>query len=224
MKILGVDTTTNTLCLAIYDNSKVYEYNLELGKKLSALLMVTIRQAIEALGWKISQVDYFACGVGPGSFTGLRVGMSTIKGLAFSLNKPIVAIPTLDILAQNAAGFDADYIMPAIDAKRGLIYCSIYRPSNKKLKRVSPYMLLSEKEFINKAKNKSIILGDALNLYQESFTKNLKNPLFLDKDYWKLAPRYLIELGLQSIKERKISDCFGIKPIYLYAKECQIKK
>jgi len=223
MKILAIDTTTKFLCLGLYDNGKTYEYNFDLGKRQSALLLVTIKRALEALSWKITEIDYFACGVGPGSFTGLRVGLSTIKGLAWSIRRPIIALPTLDILAKNAEESAVPYIMPAIDAKRNLIYCSIYSNKNKQLKRVAPYMLLCEKDFLKKAKSKSVIFGDAVNLYHESFTKNLKNCVFLDKDYWALLPRHLIALSLERIREKKIDDSFGIKPIYLYPKDCQIK-
>ncbi|MDD5595800.1 MAG: tRNA (adenosine(37)-N6)-threonylcarbamoyltransferase complex dimerization subunit type 1 TsaB [Candidatus Omnitrophica bacterium] len=223
MKILAIDTTTKFLCLGAYDNEKIYEYNFDLGKLQSALLLVTIKRVLEALSWKISQIDYFACGVGPGSFTGLRVGLSTIKGLAWSLKKPVLAIPTLDILAKNAEECTAPYIMPVIDAKRKLIYCSIYSKKDKEMKRIVPYMLLCEKDFLKKVRDKSVIFGDALNLYDESFKKNLKNCKFLDKDYWGLLPRHLIALSLERVREKKIDDCFGVKPIYLYPKDCQIK-
>jgi len=223
MKILAIDTTTNTLCLGIYDDGKVYAYSLELGRKLSGLLMATIKNVLDALGYKPAEIDYFACGVGPGSFTGLRVGLSTIKGLAFSLNKPIVAVPTLDILAENARELGTDDVIPAIDAKRNLVFCSIYKRRNKGIKRVSPYMLLSEKEFVGKIKNKAFVLGDALNLYQQSLSKHAKNAVLLDKDYWKLNPANLLALSLQRIKKREVSDTFKIKPIYLYPQECQIR-
>ncbi|MDD4899694.1 MAG: tRNA (adenosine(37)-N6)-threonylcarbamoyltransferase complex dimerization subunit type 1 TsaB [Candidatus Omnitrophica bacterium] len=224
MKILAIDTTTNTLCLGVYDDGKVYAYSLESGRKLSGLLMATIKNVLDALELKPSEIDYLACGVGPGSFTGLRVGLSTIKGLAFSLNKPIVAVPTLDILAENAEGFNSDYIIPAIDAKRNLIFCSIYKRGNKGIKRVSPYMLLSENEFVSKIKNKALVLGDALNLYQQSLSKRAKNAVLLDKDYWKLNPANLLALSLQRIKKREVTDTFKVKPIYLYPQECQVKK
>src|SRR3990167_8720388 len=109
MKILGIDTSTKFLSLGISEDDKIYEYNLELGRQMSDLLSPTIKKVLDALGWRINDIDYFACGLGPGSFTGMRVGIATVKGLAFSLNKPVVGISTLDILARNAATL-GDYV------------------------------------------------------------------------------------------------------------------
>ncbi|MBU3959087.1 MAG: tRNA (adenosine(37)-N6)-threonylcarbamoyltransferase complex dimerization subunit type 1 TsaB, partial [Candidatus Omnitrophica bacterium] len=173
MRILGIDTTTRFLVLGIYDNLNVYEYSLEVGTRLSSLLAETIKRVLDVLGWQAGSIDYFACGLGPGSFTGMRVGIAAIKGLAWSLNKPVVGVPTLDILARNINLTDR-YVIPALDAKRGLIYCSVYKSKGQALKRITPYMLLSQGEFFKKAKNNSIIFGDAVTLYQEKILNNIK--------------------------------------------------
>lgn len=226
VKILGVDTTTKFLCLALYDGGKTYEYNLEAGIKLSRLITPAIQRVIAALNWKIDDIDYFAVGLGPGSFTGVRVGLATIKGLAWSLNKPIVGISSLDILARNVNLSHAHtdgYVLPAIDAKRGLVYTCIYKIKNGILKRTSPYMLLTVEEFLNKVKNNTVVLGDAINLYKEKLVSSIKGLTLLDKDYWYLRPGNIIGLALERIEEKSFGNSFGIKPIYLYPKECQIK-
>ena len=115
MKILSLDTSTKILVLGLADNSGIYEYNLEVGRKLSSLLASAIERSIKALGWQIKEIDYFAAGIGPGSFTGMRVGVATIKGLAWALKKPVVGISTLDVLASNAAG-KAKEIAVVVDA------------------------------------------------------------------------------------------------------------
>ncbi|MBU4346369.1 MAG: tRNA (adenosine(37)-N6)-threonylcarbamoyltransferase complex dimerization subunit type 1 TsaB [Candidatus Omnitrophica bacterium] len=222
MRILGIDTTTRFLVLGIYDNLNVYEYSLEVGTRLSSLLAETIKRVLDVLGWQAGSIDYFACGLGPGSFTGMRVGIAAIKGLAWSLNKPVVGVPTLDILARNINLTDR-YVIPALDAKRGLIYCSVYKSKGQALKRITPYMLLSQGEFFKKAKNNSIIFGDAVTLYQEKILNNIKGVSILDKDYWYPKPSNIIALALERIKDKKANTPFEIKPIYLYPKECQIR-
>ncbi len=222
MKILGIDTSTKFLCLSVYDDGKIYEYNIELEKKHSKLLLLAVKKVIEALNWDIADIDYFACGVGPGSFTGVRIGITAIKGLSYCLEKPVLGISTLDILAGNA--LREGIIVPAIDAKRSLIYCGIYRNSNGILKRLSPYMLLPKEEFLKKVKPNSAILGDAITLYKEEFLKGIKGVTILDKDYWYPQGRNIIHFALQLIKEKKFSNAFNLKPIYLYPKECQIKQ
>ncbi|MCX5715039.1 MAG: tRNA (adenosine(37)-N6)-threonylcarbamoyltransferase complex dimerization subunit type 1 TsaB, partial [Candidatus Omnitrophica bacterium] len=118
MKILGIDTTTKFLCLGLYDNGKYYTCDLELGRRHSTLLVPIIKRTLDSLGWDIAEVDYFACGIGPGSFTGVRIGLAAIKGFAFGLKKPVIAIPSLDIMALNCASIKGDKtIIPVIDAK-----------------------------------------------------------------------------------------------------------
>ena len=115
MKILGIDTTTGRLCLGLYVDGKFYEYSLQTGRNLSALLVPVIGRVIGAVGLKIAQIDYFACGLGPGSFTGMRIGLATIKGLSVVKNKPVIGISTLDILAKNAGPQDR-LIVSALDS------------------------------------------------------------------------------------------------------------
>ena len=222
MKILGFDTSTKFLCLGLYDGAKIYEYNLELGRKNSSLLVVTIKRVLEALNWHIDDIDFFACGLGPGSFTGIRVGLATIKGLSWRKNKPVIGISTLDILAKNAR-IDDGLIIPIVDAKRNLIYCCNYKAKNGNIKRISPYMLLSEDELHKKIKKNAVILGDALNLYKENILKSGKGVAILDRDYWYPRAHNIIMLALERIKHRDFDTPFDIEPIYLYPKECQIK-
>ena len=222
MKILGIDTSTKFLSIGVYDGAKVYAYNLEVGRRLSSLLAKTIKRILDALGWQASDIDYFACGLGPGSFTGMRVGVATIKGLAWSLHKPIIGISTLDILARNIKAVDAK-VVPMVDAKRNLIYCSVYKTEGSIQKRITPYLLLTEAEFLKKMSVESIIFGDALPLYKENILRNIKNVTILDRDYWYPRGHNIIELALERIRDGRFSNSFKIKPIYLYPKECQIK-
>ena len=224
MKILGIDTTTRFFCLGISNDNKVYEYRLDLGRSLSSLITATIKRVLDALGWQIKDIDYFACGLGPGSFTGLRVGIAAIKGLAFSLNKPVVGIPTLDILARNA-GITATYVIPIVDARRNLVYCSIYRNKSGQSARIKPYMLLTIDEFFRKVKIKdnAVILGDAVNLYKDEILTNMKNVTVLDKDYWYPNGRNIINLARERIKGKRVNSASLIKPLYLYPKECQVR-
>jgi len=231
MRILAIDTSTGILALGISDGDKIYEYNLEVGIKLSNLLVPSLKRVVESLSWQMGDIDYFACGLGPGSFTGVRVGLATIKGLSFSLDKPLAGISSLDILARNVKK-DNGFVIPVIDAKRNLIYSSIYKIKGGISKRITAYMLLTEEEFFKKVKktislkqeNNVIILGDALTLYKGRLLAELEGVKILDKDYWYPQGRNIIELAKEKIKSKKLNTVFEIKPIYLYPKECQIRK
>ena len=222
MKILGIDTTTARLCLGLYVDGKFYEYSLQVGRSLSALLVPTIQRVICAVGLKITDIDYFACGLGPGSFTGMRIGLATIKGLSVVKNKPIIGISTLDILAKNTQEKDR-LIVTALDAKRSLIYCSSYKYEQGSCKRKSAYALLSLNELVKKFPSKVVILGDAVALHGDALLARIKNSTVLDKDYWIPQAHNLMSLALDKIKAKQFSSVLTVKPIYLYPKECQIK-
>jgi len=222
MKVLGIDTSTKFLCLGLADKTRFYEYRIELGRRHSALLVPTIKRTLEALGWSAKDLDYFAVGLGPGSFTGLRVGLATIKGLSWAYKKPIVGISTLDIIANNSRNRDKPVVV-ALDARRNLIYCSMYKKKGGALRRISRDYLLQKEEFIKRVGRNTLILGDALDLHRDFFLKHLNGTEFLDKDYWYPSAHNMLILALDKIKEKKISSAFDIKPIYLYPKECQIR-
>ena len=223
MKILSIDTTTKSLTLGVYNEGIEAEYNLEVGRLLSHLLDKTVERVVDASGAALQEIDYFALGLGPGSFTGMRVGISFVKGLSWANNKPIIGISTLDILAQNIKENGLP-IISAIDAKRNLIYASIYMKKSGQLRKISPYMLLTIDELVKKAPKGSIILGDAISLYKEKLQKDIKGALLLDKELWYPKAHNIIALALQRIKAKKFHSAFNIKPIYLYPKFCQVKQ
>jgi tRNA threonylcarbamoyladenosine biosynthesis protein TsaB len=227
VRILGIDTSTKFLSLGIWDDSRIYEYNLELNRRHSSLLAAHIKRILDALGWKISDIDYFACGLGPGSFTGVRIGLATIKGLGLALKKPLVGVPTLDILARNVKLTDAQncaFVVPVLDARRNLVYYSIYKNRDGFLERVSAYALATPDELCRKIKPNSFLLGDAVSLYKERILKSAKKVKLLDKDYWYPCGGNIVILAQEKIKKNKVNNAFNIKPIYLYPQECQVKK
>ena len=220
---MAIDTSTKFLCLGIYDDTKVYEYTLEVGRQLSCLLGITTKRIIDILDWEASDIDYFACGLGPGSFTGIRTGVSFMKGMSWATNKPVIGISTLDILAGNSGNTDKQ-IVPIVDAKRNLIYYAAYKNKNNRLVRIKPSMLLSKEGVLKNLKKDAIILGDAIDLYKQDILANINGVTLLDKDYWYPKPHNIIKIAFERIKDKKFDNPFDIKPIYLYPKECQIKK
>jgi len=223
MKILGIDTTTRFLTIALSDGDKVYEYTLETGTRLSLVITDTIARILSALKWQLKDIDYFACGLGPGSFTGIRIGLATIKGLAWVTNKPMVGISTLDIIARNVLQENRP-LVPIIDAKRKLIYSSMYRVNKGLQKRVLPYALSTKDELLKKLPSGSIVFGDAAALYKDDILKNIKAATVLEKDYWYPRPHNIIALAGDAIRKGRATVAARIQPIYIYPKECQIVK
>ena len=127
MKILGIDTATRVGSLAIVDNeSLIGEYTLNMNTTHSVRLLPALDQLLKTADLVLSHIDVLAISLGPGSFTGLRIGASTVKGLALAANKPVVGIPTLDALAQNFRGVES-LICPMVDARKKEVYTALYR-------------------------------------------------------------------------------------------------
>ena len=119
MKILALDTATVVATVAIADEEKLYSETTIHSKKKnhSERLMLLIEEVLKNSGLELKDVDLFSCTVGPGSFTGLRIAIATVKGLAQSLNKPVIPLSTLEALAYNLS-FCKEIICPIIDAQR----------------------------------------------------------------------------------------------------------
>ena len=227
MKIFAIDTTTKYISIGIADGPKVYEYRVELGRKASSLLTVHIKRVLDTLGWKVIDIDYFGCWLGPGSFTGTRIGVAAVKGLAWILQKPVIGICSLDSITENvkfALHTQEANVICVLDAKRDLVYSAGYRYRAGVFKKISRYLLVRPQELVKKIKPGSIIIGDGLTLHKELFMRQVKGVYFLDKDFWYPTGRALVRLCQERIASGKTTDAFKVRPIYLYPKECQIKK
>ena len=130
MLVLSVDSSSKCATAAlIKDDLLLAEYTLNNKREHSVLLMGIIQKLLDDSGITIDDVDGFVVSKGPGSFTGLRIGMATIKGLSFGSNKPYVSVSTLEGLAFSVSSFDG-IICPIMDALRENVYTAIYRSKN----------------------------------------------------------------------------------------------
>src|SRR5438093_2583246 len=122
MRVLAVETSTLAGGAALLDGEVVVgEYALDVGATHSERLMGAIDRLLTDAGWTVRDLEGLAVSVGPGSFTGLRIGLSTVKGLALALSIPIVAVPTLDAMAALLP-FAALPVCPVLDARQGDVY------------------------------------------------------------------------------------------------------
>ena len=166
MKILAIESSGASLSIAISENSNiVVEYFYNAGKIHSEILVPLIEKILKDVKWELKGIDKFAVSCGPGSFTGIRVAMASIKTLAQVLNKPVVSVDTLEILrAQlNIKGIK---IIPAIDALRNEVY----------IKEKNNVVIVSIEKFVKKLKkykNKVLIIGNAVNVYNKILAKEL---------------------------------------------------
>ena len=137
MKILAVDSTATTASVAITEDELLLaEYTISNGNTHSETILPMIESALCILGLSVSDIDLFACSAGPGSFTGVRIGAATVKGLAFDSQKPCVAVSTLEALAYNLVGVKG-LICPVMNARRSQVYTALFESDGENLTRIT---------------------------------------------------------------------------------------
>ncbi|GAF96056.1 unnamed protein product, partial [marine sediment metagenome] len=185
MKILAVETSTRTLSIAIRDqNSVLAEYKGDGGLRHSQDLIPGINSLLKKINSKLSDIDCFAISIGPGSFTGLRIGVSILKGLNLVTGIPIIAVPSLDVIAYNAADMPHD-ICVIVDAKKNNLYASLYKKGkNNDIIRIWDYLLITADELVKRIKTKTFFLGDGAAVYGKFISERLKDAILADKRYW----------------------------------------
>ena len=130
MKLLAIDTTANTASVAVLEDVRMLALLTVNAKNThSEILLPLIKSALDSLALSVADMDIFACAEGPGSFTGVRIGAATIKGLAFDTGKPCIGVSTLEALAENMVGFDG-IVCAAMNARRNQVYTATFRVRN----------------------------------------------------------------------------------------------
>lgn len=224
MKILGIDTSSKFLSIAVSENNDIIkEENLLLDRQHSSLLVPKIKELLKGVNLSIGEVDVFVVGLGPGSFTGLRIGVSAVKGFGIALGKPCIGVASIDAMALNVDDREGQ-IVPVIDAKRNNVYSAIYVRKNSRITKRSKHLLLKIEDLMKKVKGPAIFLGDGVSLYKKNIERLSKGSIFLEERYWYPRAFNLIRLAFPEAKKNKKRGLSRLNPIYLYPRDCQVKK
>lgn len=176
MKVLAIESSAVTASVAIMtEDTLIAEYTINYKKTHSQTLLPMIDEMCRMTENNAADCDIIAVSNGPGSFTGLRIGAATGKGLALALDKPMVAVPTLEAMAYNFYGDDR-IICPVMDARRAHLYSGLYRFENGKLITVHEQCLISYGELagiLNEVKEKVVFVGDGIAAAKDYFKDNL---------------------------------------------------
>ena len=184
MKILGIDTSSKFLNIALSEDEDIIkEESHLLDRRQASQLIPIVKELLRKSKTPVKRIDAFIIGLGPGSFTGLRIGVSAIKGFGIATGKPCIGVASIDAIACNARENNRD-IIPIIDAKRGQVYAAIYRRKAGRLKRLSEYMVLPVAKLLKKIKQEPVFLGDGVSLYRENILSADKKAVFLEEQYW----------------------------------------
>jgi len=219
MRLLAIDTSTSVAGVCILENNKVLaELNINNDKKThSQKLLPSIDNLMNEFGFKVSDFDVFAAVKGPGSFTGLRIGITTIKTFAYVYNKPIVGVPTLDVLAYNFPFVDK-LVCPIIDARNSQVYTAIYK-NNGTLGRITDFLGIHVEELVQLLINYNedvIFVGDGIDSNIEFLKENLNNKCYFATDNLKYQKASSVAvLANNMFIDGLIEDSMSLKPFYL---------
>jgi tRNA threonylcarbamoyladenosine biosynthesis protein TsaB len=225
MWTLAIDTSTTTATVALLQNSEtVVEIFVNLGKNHSCVLLPLIEQICKMTNMPIDEIDLFVCTVGPGSFTGIRIGLSTVKGFALATGKPVVGVSTLEALAMNLSGSDF-VVCPMLDARKNQIYSALYRTDGNTAPKMMREETVTEINFFLQSINENVIfLGDGAGKY----AKTIKDTL-VEKAHFTIGINNHIRasmvglLGEKKLHDGECTDSISLMPKYLRSSDAESK-
>ncbi len=237
MRVLAIDSSGLTATVAVVEETQtVAEYTINYKKTHSQTLLPMIDEVVKMTELDLGTIDAIAVAGGPGSFTGLRIGSATAKGLGLALNKPLIHVPTVDGLAYNVFGCE-DIICPIMDARRNQVYTGIYTFSKKAGEKegrnlvepvfqvIKMQMAVSIEELaerLNRYRRPVVFLGDGVPVYENVLAEKLTVP-------YSFAPAYMNRqraavvgtLGIQYYKSGKFETAEEHRPDYLRVSQAE---
>ena len=231
MRVLAIDSSGLTATVAVVEDTQtIAEYTVNYKKTHSQTLLPMIDEMARMIELDLNTLDAIAVSGGPGSFTGLRIGSATAKGLGLALDKPLIHVPTVDALAYSVYGC-GDIICPIMDARRKQVYTGIYTFSAKAgetegTNLVEPVfqvlkmqMAVSVEDLIRRLNNYNrpvVFLGDGVPVYSEMLSEGLKVPYSFAPSYMNRQRAAVVgALGIRYFKAGKFETAAEHKPDYL---------
>lgn len=229
MNILAVDTSAQALTTALKTDD-FFEARTSEGRSVqhSERLMPTVLELCGNAKISTKDIELLACTRGPGSFTGLRIGMAALKGMAFALDKPLVSVSTMEVLANCVPYFDGA-VVTVLDAKKQRWYLAVFEKTGKEAKRIMPDTDGTEAALIEVLKpyGKILITGPDTETFAEVlevfYTENGKKTkqIITDKNSYRYASVSLIDCALRNY-EKDGADNIGQGPVYLRKSDAEI--
>ncbi len=218
MKILGIETATLICGAAVVVDGRIISEEQTSEKKVHAEnIMRLIDASLSKSGVLLKDVDAIAVSIGPGSFTGLRIGLSVAKGLAYATDKPLVAVPTLDALARRAvdAGVVATpYILSALDARRDEVFCRLFRVDGTKILPEWPAKDLTLHDLFVELGNRRVsVTGDAIPKIQ--LFDQMKKLIYVRSEVAMCSAATVTLIGEELAREGNFVDPVTVEPAYV---------
>jgi tRNA threonylcarbamoyladenosine biosynthesis protein TsaB len=226
MKILALDTATNSCSVAVADSvaGMLSESTVVTRQTHSKHLMEMIDGVIRMSGLQLPEIDGFAVTKGPGSFTGLRIGISVIKGLAFAMNRPVVGVSSLDALAVQFP-FSSHLICTLLDARKKEVYCARYRFERAVLKKETEEYTASPAGAVEDIREPCLFVGNGARLYQQLISDAVGEfAQFASPFFHTIRASSVAGLSIKRFEENDTDDATGLVPHYIRKSDAEIVK
>jgi tRNA threonylcarbamoyladenosine biosynthesis protein TsaB len=224
MKILAVDTSTPTCTVGIVSDDQVLaEYRDSSGQTHARHLMGMIDNTLSACGTALGEVDGFAVVTGPGTFTGLRIGIGTVKGLAFALSRPVVGVTSLAALAAQA-DLPTTFVCPVMDARRNEVYYGLYASQKGKLNQMGDHGVGLPMDLAKDIHGPCQFLGQGARLYRETF-EALLGPLcrFSQSETDTIHAKTIARLAMDRFQKNDIQPLQSVAPHYIRRSDAELR-
>ena len=225
MKVLGIDTSTSCGSVGLIEDKEVIsEYLLDIPVTHSERLLGAIEFVLKEARCSIEQVDGWVIALGPGSFTGLRIGVGTVKGLAFATGKPVAGVPTLDILACQIA--PTPYLVcPILDARKKEVYTAFYRyGGGGSLRRQTDYQAISPEGLVRQIKEQTIFVGDGVRTYGDFLLNRLGSFAIFPLSPLRVPHGSMVaKLGMNLLRKGECLSLSAFFPLYVRPSEAEMK-
>ncbi|MBI2870395.1 MAG: tRNA (adenosine(37)-N6)-threonylcarbamoyltransferase complex dimerization subunit type 1 TsaB [Candidatus Omnitrophica bacterium] len=219
--IFSVDTSSSYVVLALGDEERLLKGEFVWADRSHQTRLHPLsRDFLKQAGVDLKSIAAFGVVSGPGSFTGLRIGVTAVKGFAWALKKPVVTLSALDCLAENLAGVPG-WVSPVIDAKRDMVYAARYRAGKDgRPVRVGREQVVIPKEWAGVLEEGTTLLGDGVARYRDVFLNGSgKKFKAAPESSWVIQPASLWRLALKSFKRKDFVPLERLEPRYLRTPE-----
>ena len=222
MKVVGIETSGSIGSVAVCDsNTVVGKQTFGKASNHGKEIVSSLEAVFNEVKWKPEDIDLIAVSIGPGSYTGLRIGVTCAKTLAYGLGKPVIDVPTMDVLVRNIKD-DVKHICPVIDAKRKRVYACIYDRSNSKDKRITDFLFITPDELRDILPESTLIFGDGVAPYKDIFAQ--KKVTIIDNEKPGIAEAVNVAmLGLERYEQGERCEINALVPLYLRKSEAEEK-
>ena len=227
MRVLAIDTSTMLGGVAIMDDltGLIVEVRLNVKSTYSEKLMTTVDHALKKSGYKLSDIDSFAVATGPGSFTGLRIGLSTVKGFSYATGKPVVSVPTLEALAYNFP-FCQYPVCTMLDARKKEVYAALFTWEDGGFLRLISEDSIRIDRFLDRlSADKIVFTGDGAILYRDKILNILgEKAIFAPPDKMVPSPANVASIGMKKALNGEFSEPISLIPLYIRRSEAELKE